>query len=362
LYEQWDVETKKIIDRLDSIAKKIDDTEKKETSISSRIKDLLRSIKINFNRQKDKIGTLKAESEHFRFLENGELKDRIKRINEIYKEVDSSVANFEEDDRKAKLDDDIDKLQIEIGDKEKNQKEKEENLAREKEENPKRIEVFCAEFIKQKKAEIEARLENLREEISSIENETEKAKKIEQKKRDEFAVNNLSIDYSTNQKGLNKIKGDLDKKAGKDQRGKDPDTAEQADVLLRDFKNIKESDLFISTTEKEIDAIKIEIKTIENNIAQKEKEKNKINSTSQSTKGSALYNVLSNIKQDKNKPADKPEQKEGLSVPSYPHLPKTGTLHQGDGKNYLSINDWDEFEEAQKEAKRLDAILCAERG
>jgi hypothetical protein len=58
---------------------------------------------------------------------------------------------------------------------------------------------------------------------------------------------------------------------------------------------------------------------------------------------------------------EKKDLKEKIPVPNLPPLPKTGTLYSVNNKPYLAIKDWDEFDLGQKEAKKLKAILCAER-
>ncbi len=42
-----------------------------------------------------------------------------------------------------------------------------------------------------------------------------------------------------------------------------------------------------------------------------------------------------------------------------PILPSVGELYQTSGKLYLAIDNWEDYEEAHKEAQRLGAVLCA---
>jgi uncharacterized protein YPO0396 len=204
----------------------------------------------------------------------------------------------------------------------------------------------------------------LQKEISDLESEIEKAKEdiALQEEKNRNKIESFSSNYSPDQKGLNKIKGELDEKVGKKQREKNPAVAEQADAFIKELDNIKNLDTFLSKTKGEKENIEKRIRSIKSEIEQKNKEKGKSstdNSTSQSQKGSGLRDVLPHTKAENNKPVT--GQTQELQVPNNPHLPKTGILYQGDGKNYLAIKDWDEFDAAQDEAKRLNAILCAER-
>jgi hypothetical protein len=113
-----------------------------------------------------------------------------------------------------------------------------------------------------------------------------------------------------------------------------------------------EGELFISKTKTEKDAIDKEIKRLEDEISRKEKEKN--NPPVAFAKRTSNLDVFN----PKNNNSNAGEMK---NFTTKPPLPKTGTLYQAEGKAYLAINDWDEFEPAKKEAERLNAILCAER-
>ena len=52
-------------------------------------------------------------------------------------------------------------------------------------------------------------------------------------------------------------------------------------------------------------------------------------------------------------------QKDKAKQPTTPILPSIGRLYEIEGKRFLAIENWEEYEEAHKEAQRLSAALCA---
>ena len=48
-----------------------------------------------------------------------------------------------------------------------------------------------------------------------------------------------------------------------------------------------------------------------------------------------------------------------MAMHNYPILPSVGELFEAEGKSFLAIRYWDEYEEGLKEASRLGAKLCA---
>lgn len=67
--------------------------------------------------------------------------------------------------------------------------------------------------------------------------------------------------------------------------------------------------------------------------------------------------VLSNLEGGKSQ--SKQEARDALAVPELPHIPRIGKLYQHNGKDYLAITNWEDYPDGEKEAKRLNAKLCA---
>jgi hypothetical protein len=389
LYEQWKEKEKGILGLLDSISKNIKSTEEKEASLSSRIKSFFLGKKNTFKIRKNEIEQLRNEK--FSYLEKEELKNKINKINEILREVTDSAYEIGERDRKAKLDEEIEKLQNEIKEKESEKEEKEKEILHKKEDKQSQIEKLCSTYIEQKKVEIEKNLEKLREvilekkkclndksqelvvcneekegqeklqrEVSTLEEDIGKMEKelVSQEEKDRNRIKLLSNDYTADQKGLNKIKNEIDEKTGKKQREKNPEAAKKADEFLEEFNKIKSLSTSLSEIETKKRNIEGEIESKKRDIERKEKDKNNF-TESQSQKESVLRRVLPHIPKDGNKPVI--EQAQEFPCPNEHPLPQPGTLYQANGKDYLAINDWDEFELAVKEADRLKAILCTKR-
>jgi len=130
--------------------------------------------------------------------------------------------------------------------------------------------------------------------------------------------------------------------------------SEDAENKMEELRGIERVD-FERKIEAEIENITKDISRLENQIKQKESEKNK--KPEKHADGSPLDAVLGSVKKDKNAG----ESNGGLPVPALERLPETGTLYQAGGQRYLAITTWDEYDTGQSEAERLHAKLCAER-
>lgn len=242
LYVNWENEIKKIGNFLDGILQKIDEVEKKEFSLAKAISRFFLGKKTKFDSLKTEINELKNFD--FANAANDKLKEKNAKINEIYHQVKTDMEEIEEENRKAKIDEDIVTIKEKIAEKE------------------------------------------------------EQIKKLE----------------------LEKV--------------------EKENIAKEEKK-----------TEKEIFTINKEIQELNKEIEQKEKQKKAIPTSKQETSSLEVFNKKQPMKNSQSE----------LTVPSLQYLPKTGTLWQSDGKTYLAIKDWDDFDLGKQEAKRLSARLCAER-
>jgi hypothetical protein len=253
LYGNWEDEIKKIGNFLDGILQKIDEVEKKESSLAKAISGLFWGKKIKFDSLKTEINELKKFD--FANATNDKLKEKITKINEIYHQAKTGMEEIDEENRKAKIDENITTIKKEI-------------------------------------AEKEEQMKNL--ELEKVEKE------------------NIAKDEKKTEKEISTIK---------------------------------------SKYQSDIDKTKNEIRRLNNEIEQKEKQKKAIPTYKQETSSLEVFNKKQSTKNSQSE----------LTVPSLQYLPKTGTLWQSDGKTYLAIKDWDDFDLGKQEAKRLSARLCAER-
>jgi len=111
----------------------------------------------------------------------------------------------------------------------------------------------------------------------------------------------------------------------------------------------------LKTNEKKIEELNRHIKKKDREISEKKSEKDKKPSEKQPR--SPLGNLR---KQENSVSKNTPRQKEILH-PELPCLPEVGLLYQANGKAYLAIKYWEDFEKGQVEADRLKATLCAQQ-
>jgi hypothetical protein len=204
----------------------------------------------------------------------------------------------------------------------------------------------------------ERNLEALKNEIDKKKDELQKKRsELERKEADKQGkIDSFSKKYEVEGDKLTKlIHEELEQAARKKNNEKNPHEAADAETKQKDLKKIQDT-TFKSKLEYDINQIKKDIESKKKEIAQKEKEKKKTVYDSKSKSESVLKNL------DKNSNQSGSEQKIILPVPSLPYLPKTGQLYQADGQDYLAIQDWEEYDEGEKEASRLNAKLCAGGG
>ena len=116
----------------------------------------------------------------------------------------------------------------------------------------------------------------------------------------------------------------------------------------------KTSDKFIHKVEDDIKKSEKEIKNLENQVNFKQKEIEKIGS--ENTGGGSSLEVFNRGNKNSQKNS---EIEKKFEIQNLPQLPKVGKLWQSNGKSYLAIDYWEDYELGVQESERLKAELCA---
>lgn len=300
LYENWKKKNDEIEKAIESILHKIQEAEKKEGNLSKAISRFFLGKKNIFRTLKNEINNLRDTN--FANEIEAELKEKINRINEINAEVQSEVSEIEIENHKAKLDEEIENLKTHILEQE--------------------------DILAIQKNELEAKESNMNKSL------------------DEFCLK-----YNIDKNKLGQEKNNLGQLAGEKNKKKNPEEAKEAEKKLNELKEIQNT-TFISKTESEVKELEKKINSLKNQINAKEKEKNK--QISQSSSSS-----LSEVIGDKNSKQNNSKKPQLLQIPDLKQLPIIGKLFQVSNQHYLAIQNWEEYEIGKKEAKRLEANLCA---
>jgi len=300
LYEKWKSETTKIKNHLETILNKIQEAEKREKTISSALSRFFLGKKNTFNKLKSDIEDLTQTD--FANITDKQLKEKISEINSICSQVESEIGEIEQEDKKAKLDE-------EINDLKEREKTKEEELTN-------------------KQGEL-----------------NEKEKYVSDRLKSFLAKHKIEEAL------LGKLKSEWQQQSGHKNKQKNPKEAEEAEAKLAELNKIQ-NQVFINKLKSEIEKIQREIKRIEDEIKRKENEKSK--SSQQSENKSSLSEFVSNE-------SSKQGSNSGrlLSIPDLQQLPKVGKLYQLNSQPYLAIEFWEQYDQAKAEADRLKAKLCA---
>lgn len=300
LYENWKSETKKINNHLETILNKIQEAEKREKTISSALSRFFLGKKNTFNKLKSDIEELMQTD--FANITDKQLKEKITAINSIYSQVESEVGEIEQEDKKAKLNEEIDVLK-------ERKKTKEEEL-------------------KNKQGELNEKEKNVSDQLKSF---------LAKHKIEEALVG--------------KLKSEWQQQSGHKNKQKNPKEAEEAEAKIAELNEIQ-NQVFINKLKSEIENIQREIKRIEDEIKRNENEKSK--SSQQSESKSSLTEFVSNESSKQSSNSGKL-----LSVTDLQQLPKVGKLYQFNSQPYLAIEFWEEYDQGKSEADRLKAKLCA---
>jgi hypothetical protein len=319
LYSQWENARNSIIARIDQILSLVSESEKREKTISSKIKQLFLGKQQKFKEYRDKLEDFKQIS--FAFLNTDDLRKNIKDINEIHAKAASDAGEIAEEDRKAHIQEQIDQ----------NQKEK---------------------------AALEAQLSAKEKEITDIKN-------ARQKISDAYYAKGY-IDKDASLAGFRKeLENHLEavkKERNKKSNNEEAQATAEIEVKLSEtkltIKNIEEFNIKtqkldndISSLRKDVERKTGELSSLQNQLKSPENK----NANDKKTKS-----VLAGMKggSGKNVSATTDLVKD-LNIPSLNRLPAIGELYQNSGNSFLAITQWEEYGEGKEEAARLNAILCA---
>jgi hypothetical protein len=344
LYQQWEDEAKKITAFLDNILSRIEAAEKKEANVAKRIFRLFLGKKTHFNDLKREIEEDLKKTD-FPNLETQKVKDAFDQINAISLQIEGDIAEIDEEDRKAKIDEAIDALKAAVEKDKADAQGKREELERKEKEKQAAAAEFCSAYIEWKKT------------LDSAD-DTEKKKKepAALKSATESKIKSFAQNYTPDDKGLAKIESELEELTGKKNREKNPAQADAADEKRKSLQAIEGRSVFIEKAQGEIEKLESSIKAKKREIEQKEKEK--ISAPASKPKQESSINAAIGKKPDKSNSGEKSGP---LAVPALPRLPRIGTLYQSNSQNYLAIKYWEEFDAGKSEADRLIAKLCAEK-
>jgi len=300
LYEKWKNESGKINNHLTALLEKIVAAEKREKTLSQALSRFFLGKKNTFNKLKTDIEELKETD--FAIIGERELKEKVSAINAISNQIESEIGEIEQEDKKAKLDEEIKVLKLSETEKRKLLADKQSELNEKQNSVGGQLKVFL------EKNKIEESL-------------------------------------------LGKMKSEWQQQSGQKNKQKNPKEAEEAESKLSELNEIQ-NQVFINKLKSEIENSQREIKRIEDEIKRKENEKLKTNQ--QSGGKSSLSEFVSNESSKQSSNTGKV-----ISAPDLQQLPKVGKLYQLNSQPYLAIEFWEQYEQGKTEADRLKAKLCA---
>jgi len=353
---------KKLQNVLDFIINKIEEKEESSKSIFEKIKSVFRGEdKAKLVDYKKKI--VDFQKLDFNKLNDEDLKQIIDDINEIYKYFFNSYPDIGLYELKKQNIEEQKSIEKEISDKQNKIQLLEHQLEEIKNTHKSHIKQFCENYnLNVNEDEITKKEKEMRESIADKKNLSDKyqelnsivneLKEIEDTKMEMLdKINNLDSFCKKH-----KIKNDLYNIAvqwikEKDELEKKLKEIQDVDHCLQELEEINEDSTFVQKLKDDISKIEKQIKKYQNDIENKEKEKNK--EVKPNEKTSALYELDSSSKSQAN------EKGIFVPMPNLPQLPQTGKLYQLGKESYLAIEFWEEYEQGKKEAERLKAKLCA---
>lgn len=295
IYMQWDNEKEKISTMLNSLLEEITELEKKETTISEKIKLLFLGKKIVLNELKNRIEALQGTD--FSNLERVERNQKIEDINTISKEITAHGKEIDSENQKARIDEEIDKIKEEIEHKKSDLEHKKNEISEEERKYENLTDSFCKQY-----------------EIESIDKITE-------------LLLNLKKENPDNPK------------------------IREIEKVQKEISNQK---IFLGKMREEQEKIENGIKSDENRIRSKEEEKSKIDRQNEQSQSSLSAFSHKNEKKQTIQSAMKK-----LEISNLPSLPQIGKLYSANGNHYLAIENWEEYEKGKAEAEQFNAKLCA---
>jgi hypothetical protein len=303
LYERWKKKNEEMVKALDSILNKIQEAEKKEVNLSKAISRFFLGKKTIFGALKNEIDELKQVD--FSNLIEMTLKQKISRINEISTQVQNEIGEIETENRKAKLDEEIENLNTQISEKQEELENKQKELERKEKEKEQKLDEFCQKY---------------------------------------------GIDKSK----FNIEKSKWEQQAGKKNKNLNPKEAAEDEQKLNELRQTQDT-VFIRKTKEEIDGINKRIKSLNSAIKSKESEKNK---EIQQSSSSSLNELVGGKKLKQNNSGTS-ELLQITDFQNLPQLPTIGTLYQLNSQQILAIEFWEQYDQGKSEAERLKVKLCA---
>lgn len=380
LYTQWNDEKIKIKSKLDSLITKIEESEQKEKTISSRIKRFFLGKKNLFSNLKEQL--LKIKEVDFANLSKNEKDEKINKVNEIYREIVKQSKEIDVENKKALIDDEIENLAQELNDKNNFQIEIEKKLSEKRKNRESKICSFCKQYEIESESKIQEWQDDLRKQAESIkthlvQSEKEKKALLEKKSFLEDKLENikakLDMKKNNDEKNMEEkekvdLQDDFDKKNGQlndslekignlsdiiEMKQQDRENIENKINLCKKFQEeIRNENVFIQKVIDEKNKIIKEKERIENSINAKKDEKEKIEKENIEPAEKSSLDVFS-----------KKKQSNGISgkfdIQNIPQLPQIGKLFSYERNTYLAIEYWEDYNLGKQEAERFNAKLCA---
>lgn len=380
LYTQWNDEKIKIKSKLDSLITKIEESEQKEKTISSRIKRFFLGKKNLFSNLKEQL--LKIKEVDFANLSKNEKDEKINKVNEIYREIVKQSKEIDVENKKALIDDEIENLAQELNDKNNFQIEIEKKLSEKRKNRESKIYSFCKQYEIESESKIQEWQDDLRKQAESIkthlvQSEKEKKALLEKKSFLEDKLENikakLDMKKNNDEKNMEEkekvdLQDDFDKKNGQlndslekignlsdiiEMKQQDRENIENKINLCKKFQEeIRNENVFIQKVIDEKNKIIKEKERIENSINAKKDEKEKIEKENIEPAEKSSLDVFS-----------KKKQSNGISgkfdIQNIPQLPQIGKLFSYERNTYLAIEYWEDYNLGKQEAERFNAKLCA---
>lgn len=380
LYTQWNDEKIKIKSKLDSLITKIEESEQKEKTISSRIKRFFLGKKNLFSNLKEQL--LKIKEVDFANLSKNEKDEKINKVNEIYCEIVKQLKEIDVENKKALIDDEIENLAQELNDKNNFQIEIEKKLSEKRKNRESKICSFCKQYEIESESKIQEWQDDLKKQAESIkthlvQSEKEKKALLGKKSFLEDKLENIKakLDMKKNndeknmeekekvdlQDDFEKMKGQLNDSLGKigelsntiEKARQDMKVVESKINLCKMFQEeLRKEDVFIQKDMDEENNIIKERERIENKINAKESEKDKIEKENTEPAERSSLDVFS-----------KKKQSSGIygkfDIQNIPQLPQIGKLFSYERNTYLAIEYWEDYNLGKEEAERFNAKLCA---
>jgi septal ring factor EnvC (AmiA/AmiB activator) len=223
--------------------------------------------------------------------------------------------------------------------------------------------------LEQKKSEAqqeqqwEEKRDQLKSEYQSLNNDLQKAESELEAKESEFAkeLTKREAEFEAflqkegiRKESLAKYRSELEEKAGKKNKDKNPEEAETARQKLDALKQIDPESLKMKINA-DLKLLKKTTEFLDIKVKQKEKELSNHGEKFVPKKNTSTGSHIDTLKKEPTKstssltplPTDFPED-----------LPKVGTLFAHQNQRYLGIRDWMDEEAGRTEAQRLNAKLC----